>query len=363
MAKTKRLLLNLLLIAAPLILLEVVFRFLPVSSPPPLMPVTAERPVVQYQANQDFRFSTDWNFAISTSKHSNNSGYINQVDYEENSNSPLLTVIGDSFVEAYHVDRGQSFAELLHADVAGRGRVYSIGVSGAPLSQYLVFADYARRLFRPKAMLFVIISNDFDESLYKYKSEPRFHYFVECDGDLVLQRVDYRPSRLKLLLRRSAFIRYVVLNLRAKQRLAQLLARTGLDETDSPVYTATKDAELEAEARRAVDRFFDLLGSMSGLDASQILFVIDANRPALYTRQPARSGEQDFSTRMKGFFAKRAQKLGYGVIDLHPAFAQRHRADGTRFEFDNNPHWNRSGHAVVAEEVRKTALYRSLFDH
>jgi len=357
----KRLFSNLLLILAPLILLEIVFRLLPVSSPPPLMPVSAEHPVVQYEAGRDFRFSTDWDFAINTHKHSNNSGYINQVDYDDSLNSPLLMVVGDSFVEANQVDRGQSFAELLHADIADRGRVYSIGVSGAPLSQYLVFADSARTRFRPDAMLFVIISNDFDESLRKYKSAPRFHYFDERDGELVLQRVDYRPSKLKRLLRQSAFIRYVMLNLKARQLLLQMLARASHAETVSADGVAGKGAELETDARRAVERFFDLLGPMSGLDPSRILFVIDANRPDLYTKQIARSGDQDFTTRMKGYFAQRAGELGYGVIDLHPVFERRHHTDGARFEFDNDLHWNRLGHAVVAEEVGQAALYRSLF--
>lgn len=79
--------------------------------------------------------------------------------------------------------------------------------------------------------------------------------------------------------------------------------------------------------------------------------------------QTAQSGNRDFSARMKKFFAKRAGELGYEVIDLHAVFARRHRANGARFEFENDLHWNRLGHSTVAEEVGKAALYRSLFNH
>ena len=140
---------------------------------------------------------------------------------------PEDLLLKPSFVEANQVDLGQSFPELLHADVGDRGRVYSIGVSGAQLSQYLVFADYAKTRFRPDAMAIVIISNDFDESLRKYQSAPRFHYFNERDGELVLERIDYRPSKLKRLLRKSAFVLVeCLLNLFFRQYVREGQARS-----------------------------------------------------------------------------------------------------------------------------------------
>jgi len=68
-------------------------------------------------------------------------------------------------------------------------------------------------------MTVAIIGNDFDESLLKYKTEPRFHYFAE-DGSLT--RVDYQLSTAKKLLRHSATLRYVMLNLDASHRLNAL---------------------------------------------------------------------------------------------------------------------------------------------
>jgi len=61
---------------------------------------------------------------------------VHEQDYRVDDQRPLMMVIGDSFVEAHHVDTGSTATELLNRKVADAGRVYSMGLSGAPLSQY-----------------------------------------------------------------------------------------------------------------------------------------------------------------------------------------------------------------------------------
>lgn len=339
----------LLVLVLPLVLLELGMRLAPVSSPPYLLPVSAANPVPRYQANVDYSYSWGPDFELVTAKRSNNYGYAHAADYRPEATTPLLMVIGDSFVEAQQVNAGKSAPELLHAGMRGKGRVYSIGVSGAPLSQYLVFAEYARRTFRPDAMAFFIIGNDFDESLLKYKSEPRFHYFVERDGELALTRVDYELSESKKILRHSAFLRYLMYNLSAEQRLQALLGRSAPRS-----YAELDPAGLEERVRdseRGVDYFFERLPQMSGLGPGRIAFVLDAVRPAIYTDDELKQAEAGFHERMRRYLAARAAERGYAVIDLQPVFIERHRRDGVRFEFRTDKHWNELGHRLVAEEV------------
>lgn len=47
------------------------------------------------------------------------------------------------------------------------GTSLSFGTSGSTLSSYLAYAGYASKVFHPNAMAFIIIGNDFDESLLK----------------------------------------------------------------------------------------------------------------------------------------------------------------------------------------------------
>ena len=337
----------LLVLVVPLVLLELGMRLVPVSSPPYLLPVTAANPVVHYQPNIKYQYSYGPDFEVRSVKHSNNFGYANAADYRADVATPLLMVIGDSFVEAQQVDAGKSAPELLHAGMKGKARVYSMGVSGAPLSQYLVFADHARRVFRPDAMAFFIIGNDFDESLLKYKAEPRFHYFEERDGKMSMKRVDYEMSETKKILRHSALLRYVLYNLAAEVRLKALLGR---EHPRAELEPAALDERVR-DSERAVDYFCERLPGMSGLEPRAIAFVLDAVRPAIYAEETLKAAETGYHERMRRYFAAQAAARGYAVIDMQPVFIERHRRTGARFEFRTDSHWNELGHRVVADEV------------
>lgn len=357
----------LLLVALPWAMLEGMFRLMPVSDPPYILPVTERNPIARFQPNVDYRYSSGWNFSVVTRKRSNNFGYNFIRDYHPELTTPLLMVIGDSFVEAHAVDAGKSAAELLHARLGGEGRVYSMGLSGAPLSQYLAFARFARDTFRPDAMAFFIIANDFDESLLQYKSDARFHYFEENGREAVLRRIDYEMPTAKKVLRRSAFLRYVMLNVDAGPRLADL--RRGLQGRHRPLpYLGVRDADPPTaqerrirDAKRSVDHFLDQLPSISGLPPESVLFVLDAVRPAIYSEETLRLADHAYHARMRRYFAAQAGARGYAVIDMQPVFVARHRQDQARFEFPHDGHWNELANALVAQEIRRSALYRRLF--
>ena len=348
-----------LVVGVPFLLLEGVFRLLPVSRPPYLLPVSAQTPVTHFQPNVDYRYSAGWNFAIQSRKHSNNYGYVNAADYQAAETTPLMVVIGDSFVEAHEVDAGKSAAEVLHARLLGRGRVYSIGLSGSALSQYLAFAEYARDTFRPRAMVFIVIGNDFDESLLKYKSDPRLHYFDEA-GEL--QRIDYELSPARKLLRHSAFVRYVMFNLIADRRVEQLVrslrrpgAETYLDATPKAQWRRVPGS------KRAVEYFLQQLPVRAGLDNSAILFVLDGLRPALYSEDTLPEAERSAQGFMRRHFTAQARARGYEVLDMQPAFVSRHRQDGSRFEFPSDNHWNALGQQLVADAIQGSAAFARVF--
>jgi hypothetical protein len=344
-------LINAALFLAPFLLVEAVFRFMPVASMPMISPVTARTPVAHMQPNVQYTYSRDWNFSIHHRKRSNNFGYVNQADYQPDAAVPLLAVVGDSYVEAQGVPAGENLAEVLHQRVAPKGRVYSIGLSGAPLSQYMMFAEFARDTFHPAAMAFVIINNDFDESLLKYKSDPRFHYF-DASGEL--RRVDYEMSTLKKILRHSAFMRYVVINLQPERawELARLARRQ----------SAISLEERSEDSKKAIVYFLDQLPARAGLPASSIVFVLDAVRPAIYSPEALQKADDGYHGRMRRYLTEQATARGYQVIDMQPAFIARNRSDGSRFELvATDSHWNALAHRLAADEIEKSAPFARLF--
>ena len=170
----KKAIFYLIMLITPFLVLEVFFRFLPVSDPPYISPVNPQTPVVRYQKDIDFTWSSGWNFSNRTRKHTNNFGYVHKTNYLTDSEKPLMMIIGDSFVESFQTNNGNSAAELLHEETNAVGRVYSMGLSGSSLAQYLVFAEHARHLFKPDSLTFFIIGNDFTESWLRYKMSLDF---------------------------------------------------------------------------------------------------------------------------------------------------------------------------------------------
>lgn len=347
-------LVNSALLLTPFLLLEGAFRFLPVAYLPPIEPVSAESPMARFEPNVDYRWSRDWNFTVVTRKRSNNYGFIYATDYRPEERSPLLAVIGDSLVEANQVDAGQSVGELLNSALGGQGRVYSLAISGAPLSQYLAYAEYARNTFRAGALAFVVAPNDFDESLIKYKSDGRFHYFTE-DGKL--QRVDYELSGVKQVLRHSAVLRYVMQNLDAGLRLRGLTQPSPAKETGQALERRL------ADSYKAIDYFFDQLPGRSGLSGESIVFVLDPLRRAIYSPEAWAQARQGYYGRIPQYFAEQARARGYEVIDLAPAFVRAHQLGRSIEVAPTDSHWSSFGHQVVAGELARSAVFRRLFSN
>src|ERR671939_5289 len=164
---------NLLVIAASLLVaiaaLEIVLRFLPVAWAPPVQPPTPDNAIQRYAASTPFTWSLGWNFSVVTHKRTNAQGFVADYDYDPSAASPLVAVAGDSFVEALQVPFSESLTGRLQAMLGDRGRAYAFSQSGSPLSQYVAYAAHACALYHPQRLVVVVISNDFDESIYAHR--------------------------------------------------------------------------------------------------------------------------------------------------------------------------------------------------
>jgi hypothetical protein len=343
---------------------EIVLRFLPVATGLWTVPVNAEQPIFHFTPNRDFLFSRDWNFSIVNPGHINNAGFINDEDYTRNDPRPLLAVVGDSYVEAAMVPNRQTFYGRLAEKLKEKGRVYSFGASGAPLSQYLVWAQYAVQTYRAQGLAIVVVGNDFDESLLSYNARPGLHvYSRAADGRLHLTRVDYAPSPLRAVVRHSALGRYLVFHLEAYETLKQAAARIGLisPARAAPQYVGNTSADTSParvrDSQEAVVAFFEDLPRMTKLAPDRIVFLLDGAR---YAGDVAIT-EQSYFGVMRKYFMSEAAQRGYQVIDLQPWFVDRSRDGKTSFEFPTDGHWNATGHEVAAEALEQSRLYRTMF--
>jgi len=349
-------------VALSLLILEIALRFLPVSSVTGTMVVDQNNPIIRFTPNQLFTFSKGWQFAILNSGRINNYGFVNEQDYTRHDHRGPLIIIGDSYVEALMVPYQQTVQGRLAKLLENKRTVYSIGISGAQLAQYLAFAQYAWTEFHPQGMVVVIVGNDFDDSLTKYRTEPGFHHFQEdpANHDLKLVRIDYRPGLAKRLLRNSALVRYLwgTVGIGNIPSLLPPRAEHGVQYVGNTAAYATEDRLVDS--RRVVDRFFSELPERVGLEKSQILFVIDAMRPQIYSDVDLSRAKGSYFDLMRKYFLEQAKRNGYEAIDMQPRFVFRNRQDGSRFEFAIDGHWNGLGHEEAADAVASSRMVAAL---
>ena len=292
MSRRRELLLNLLLSLASIVVCllaaEIVLRFLPVSTGLRSVPVTAADPILHFTPNRPFVNSLGWNMHNVVHGRVNNAGFVNDQDYVRDG-PPLIAVIGDSFIEAQMVAYPQTLQGRLAAALAPKFRVYSFAGSGAPLSQYLIWAGFAVREYGARAVVINVVGNDFDESLAAYRVGPGFwQYAPDANGVLQLKLTPHRAGTLISFARQSALARYVIINLGIQNRLFSIrwLAEMifGKPANAQPRYAGNTDASTDEKRVRdslaAIDAFFRDVPERVGLPPERVLFTLDGFRNA-----------------------------------------------------------------------------------
>jgi hypothetical protein len=362
MSKGRQVLLNSMLLVAStvlwLVLLEAMLRFFPVGSGLQTLPVSRDSPVLRFSPNRDFVFSRGWDFKMINHGHVNNDGWVNNQDYRVSEYPPLVAVIGDSQIEAQMVPYAQTVHGRLATLFEGKLRFYSFGASGAPLSQYLVWARYAVSKFKARALVINVVSDDFDYSRIEYKSAPGFWYYApQPDGELHLQLVEFHPGVMITLVRHSALLRYLAINLGILDNFFAVMKwfRTHNNE-GSEHYAGYPSSARVAASKAAVDAFLlDL--DLIGLPAQCIAFTVDGWR---YPDQVER-GRGTFFDIMRRYFIERASAGGHEAIDLDKLFLARYQETAERFDFFpfDSSHFNANGHRVLADSLLSSRLFNS----
>lgn len=358
-------------ILVTLVFLEIVLRFLPVSSGLRIQPVNETNPYFHGEPNRAFVFSRDWNFSLVNRGRLNAQGYVNDCDYDPSATGPLLAVIGDSMIEALMVPFEGTVHGRLARQLEGRARVYSFAFSGAPLSQYLAWAKHAVESYNASALAIFVMSNDFDESIKRYASKPGFYQYdrTHPGDDWSLVRNDYAPIGSFDVVNASSLLQYLYRNVHItsaedlKDALLTALTpvsdkKTSKDRSEANG-TSDDDSEKLVESRQIVDRFLRDIVQMTELPPDRILFVVDGPRGRIYRNLPRASGK-DYATQMLSYFIATARAQGFEVIDMYEVFEADFAVHHRSFQFPTDGHWNSYAHGIAARSVTNSTTLRSL---
>jgi hypothetical protein len=339
-------------VAGFVLFLELVLQFLPVRSGLNVQPVSAAQPVFRFEPGRTATFSKNWDLALANEIRTNNAGFVNLQDYDAAARTPLLAVVGDSYIEAAMVPQDQTVHARLQRHFGAERRVYSFAASGAGLAQYLSWIRFARDTYRPDRLLVTIISNDFSETLWSRERNAGFHGFRrDPQAGWAMELAPFEPSRLRTIARRSALVRYLVLNLQVIDFMRSGVFAGASEQRWVGNVAAEFDRAFFDEALWATGVFLDAIPEFSGLARDRIVFAVDGVRPQVYAGRSLDALADTFWVRMREAFIAEARARGHEVIDLHEAFADDYARNARRFEFEIDSHWNGEGHRVVAEKV------------
>ncbi len=340
-----------------LLALEVLFRFLPVATAPWVEPATSANPIQRYVANTPFTWSVGWNFHVVSRGRTNAQGFIAGYDYDAAATSPLVAIMGDSFIEAMAVPFQQSVTSRLQQALGARGRAYSFAQSGAPLSQYVAYAKHACDTYRPQRLVFLVVGNDFDESVFaKRQRNGFFHLHPKPGGGFDFTLSPVPPMRItEHVARNSALALYFFRNI-ARSGFGGLLAvgRAQADDRRVGPYVGNTSADVGAarvaEGEQVIDWFLEQLGSLC-VRREEIVIAVDAMRPEVYDPGMLEAAGKSYFGRMRAKVLADGASRGFRTVDLQDAFLKSFAKDRRRFEPPIDNHWNEHGHAVAAAAI------------
>ena len=341
------------LIISVVILLEIIFRLLPTSSPIDLQPISVETDILRFKPNQKTTFSLGKNFYKVVEKSTNNYGFYSSYDYKPNS-KPDLAIIGDSLIEAAQIRSEDTFGEVLQSEHPNL-KVYQFGVSGIALPQYLKMIKYTEREFSPKYYVIAVVGNDFDESLCGYRIKEGSWCFNDSFELIFNPFLGYQG--LRALARKSAVMRYFVFNANLNWR--KILVNLRLNDpglSAKPQYTGninklTSD-EVNILSKIAIETFFQEIDKM-GL-ADRVIIIQDADRNNIYDRWGV---TKVYYNEMRSFMKKSAITHGVNYIDMDPVFRDDYANFKKSFQFPTDGHWNEHAHKLASKELFKKFLH------
>lgn len=277
----------------------------------------------------------------------NNDGWNSPIDYvtEKTAGVKRIAVIGDSYIEAWQVSAEKNYPSLLD-DSLGKGyEVYSFGVSGSPLSQYLHMSRYVEKKYSPDIYVFNLIHNDFHESINGLSYIPMY-MTIKFDTDSTFTEVQpVKPERTHNkvpggeILRKSSLFRYLYYNLNLMDKFRS--KKAGKKEVEMNV--AVSDVVDKKDSLIAVTKYL-LSKIKTELAGKEVIFIMDAPRQNIYKGDLA-SAKVSWLNQM---VSQQCRDMGMPFIDLTPLMATDYEKNKKKFETQYDNHWAEYGHEFVA---------------
>jgi len=279
-------------------------------------------------------------------------GWNSIVDYDTLETGNKIAIIGDSYIEAFQMDVGKNISDVVRSKLP-RNTIYSFGISGAPMSQYLQMSRYVKQVFHPNVIVFNIVHNDFLESLSAIKREPAFLTYSKHDSSFKEDTVIPSPPAkfTTRLFMKSAFIRYLLLNL----NIENLFSSSQLTQKNLKRYDSNVDIDLALSRKEDIMHLFNLIFDKVDVENphTRILFMVDGLRTEIYSNRPPEKSELAW---MNELIRENCISHHFECIDMSNVFNDDFKKNRNHFEFKDDWHWNEYGHMIAGDTLSKLLL-------
>ncbi len=265
-----------------------------------------------------------------------------------------IAVIGDSYVAGLEVGTDSMLSSRLETLIGEEAvEVYTFGIGGAPLSQYLYVLRKEVLAYDPDVIVFVVVKNDLRDSYVFEAGSGRygssFPKWVVQDGAVVREVEPQAYHGQWRWLLRSALFRYFWYQRKLKGALVNYRQQYLRDPRDEAAYEASGlQARATPANHQAVITYFMKHLADYRQQGREVLVALNADVGGIQAGAAA-SAMEGYST----LFAALACESGVRFLDLHPVFATEYVRHGRRLNFEHDPHWNAYTHRLAAGAVAR----------
>ena len=284
----------------------------------------------------------------------------------------LIAIVGDSFVEGFHVDFDENLTEDLEANLGEEDfQIYRFGISAAPMSQYLHILRQEVVQYQPDLIIIILSYNDFRDS-YLFVPSVYSDAFLKLEldesGNVVreLPPTGLDKKWYAQIRNHSAIWRYLAYRQKVRFGFLRNIILGGSEVLKQAEQTPTNDpvATIEDESYRftniyvgphdstVTDYLFERMKLFSDSQGAELLIAIDGDRKAIYRNFDEGNAYESEFVPLLNVIAKRAAKRnGVHFIDLHPIFENDFAVAQKRFEFADDGHWNAYAHKLISNAI------------
>ena len=291
-----------------------------------------------------------------------------------------VCVIGDSYVEAMHVELDDSLALVGQRAMTEAGvpaQWYPFALSGFGMAQYYLVLHHYVAYYHPDVVIVVLVPNDlYDSSPFLLSTNIGYTTLhVDQEGTVQLFPARrFRPSRVRRLVYSTALGRFLFAQCQIHRRrgdLREVSYRVFLRDEQGGSLLMGEGLDLEERARLSWQHAEDVMGLMRDECArmnTPLLFAYCGNIPLLnavyegreYSPIPPDRDPYSMHQRIwemgTDLFGPAAHRLGVPYLDLTEPIAAEVKRSGKRHDFIDNDHYSAVGHKAAGEALARRIM-------